>query len=97
MTDIQTETSELGETSARWLSDAPTEHGVPPVVTTPPADPISAGIIAVVAEWPGVHASLTATRATMATQLAAANYGTATSLSATDGDNAVVITKSAGG
>ena len=95
--EIQLEDSALSQTSAGWFTDAPTEHGVPPVPTTAPLDPISAGVLAATADWPAVHESLAAIRSGKAAELAGANAGTSTTLTTADIQNAGSITSSAEG
>jgi hypothetical protein len=95
MVDIQLENPALSQTSAQWLTDAPTDHGAPPVPTAPPLDPISAGVMAAIADWPAVHESLAAIRSGKAAELAGANGGTSTTLTTTDIQNAGSITSSA--
>jgi hypothetical protein len=95
MTAIHVDTSELSQCSAGWFSNAPTEFSAPPIAT-PAADPISAAALAVLADWPAVHETLTGTRSTKAAELTGANSATAEILNATDGDNAALITNSAG-
>jgi hypothetical protein len=96
MTTIHANLSELNETSAGWLGNAPTQFSAPPIAT-PTADPISVAAATVLADWPGVHETLTVMRSTSAAELATANAGTDAILSATEGENAALITRSAGG
>jgi hypothetical protein len=94
MATIKIETSALSQTTAQWLNDAPTEHGAPPVPTAPPTDPISAGVIAAIADWPGVHGTLLARRTAAAGQFAVAVCGDASILDAVENGNVALITNS---
>jgi hypothetical protein len=97
MADIQLNDSALSQASAQWFIDAPTDHGVPPVPMTPSTDPISAGVMAAIADWPGVHEALAAARSAKVAHLLGANGGTSTTLTTTDIENAASITTSAEG
>jgi len=97
MTDIQIEDAALSQAGAGWFGDAPTNHAAPPVPTTPPTDPISTGVIAVIADWPAVHETLATTRSTRATHLLGANDATSANLTMDDTENAASITASAEG
>lgn len=97
MTAIHADLSELSQTNTEWFSNAPTQFNAPPIATPAADDPISAAALVVVADWPGVHETLTGMRLTSAAELAAANGGTGAIISATEGDNVARIASSAGG
>ncbi|WP_416558343.1 hypothetical protein [Mycobacterium kansasii] len=93
MTPIHTQTADLGETTAGWAGNAPTQFGSSPI-PTPAADPVSAAAHAVLADWPGAHEIRTGARSTETTALACANGGTAGILSAVEGANTARIAQS---
>jgi hypothetical protein len=97
MKEIRLEDSALGQTTAEWYTAAPTQHSAPPVPTTLPTDPISAGVLAALADWPVVHETLAAIRSRKAVELAAANGGTSTNITTIDTQRATAITRSAEG
>ncbi|GAB7144185.1 hypothetical protein LRC484719_27770 [Mycobacterium riyadhense] len=94
MPNIRTDTSELGQTSGRWMSDTPTASTTLPAPIAAPADPISTAILAAVADWPVVHETFTSMRASNATEFTGDNSATITIFSETEAGNTVLINDS---
>ena len=97
MTVIHADLSRLSQTNIEWFSNAPTQFNAPPIATPAADDPISAAALVVLAHWPGVHETMTGMRSTNVAELASANGGTGAIIGATEGDNVVRISSSAGG
>jgi hypothetical protein len=91
MNAIHAEVPDLASTTGGWSTSAPIDPSVHPICT-PATDPMSDALSAAVADWPAVHEALTTNRATEVGKLAAANGGTAATLSAAEATNVQQIT-----
>lgn len=94
MPNIKTETTDLSQTSGQWISDAPTTPTAPPVAAPASVDPITAEVVAALADWPVVHETNTSARDTTATELTGDNSATVTTFTTTDIGNSVLINDS---
>jgi hypothetical protein len=90
MAAIHTDVLGLASTTGGWFTAAPTRPQIHPLCV-PAADPLAAALSAAVADWPAVHEALTATRSTDVTDVAAANGGTAATMTSTDQTNAAQV------
>lgn len=97
MTAIHADLSELSQANTGWFRNAPIQFSAPPIATPAANDPVSAAALVVLADWPGVHETMTGMRSTNVAELASANGGTGAIIGATEADNVVRIASSAGG